>query len=167
MKTYTLPNTKLFPYLVFLLVVFMACSSEKPLSDEEREQIKSEVSERVKEYRLLYKNKDLEWVRDFYMDTEEFTIVTDNKVRRATSVDVVEQVYADLFSNMKELLYSNSSNENTYVIGKNAASHIIDFDVKRITNNNDTIQVKGTMLFVLEKKNGKWQVPHASVVHDR
>ena len=145
----------------------MACSSEKPLSDEEREQIKSEVSERVKEYRLLYKNKDLEWVRDFYMDTEEFTIVTDNKVRRATSVDVVEQVYADLFSNMKELLYSNSSNENTYVIGKNAASHIIDFDVKRITNNNDTIQVKGTMLFVLEKKDGKWQVPHASVVHYR
>ena len=140
------------------------CSIPNEITEEEKRIIVEEIQERVENYPEALKRKDLEWFHDFWSNEEDFVFAGDGLV--STDYDAsITQIYLDVFPNLEEVLHFEISNGHVSVLSKDAASYVLNFDWGLIIS-GDTVQSRGSWIYVFKKSDDQWKVVHSAGTHN-
>lgn len=151
-----------FPTVVILLL--SNCSIPNEITEEEKRIIVEEIQERVENYPEALKRKDLEWFHNFWSNEEDFVFAGDGLV--STDYDAsITQLYLDVFPNLEEVLHFEISNGHVSVLSKDAASYVLNFDWGLIIS-GDTVQSRGSWIYVFKKSDDQWKVVHSAGTHN-
>ena len=152
---------------IFLLLVvifaFSNCTQEVELSEAEKLTISEEIHNRANGYLVALINKDLSWFQSFWSDEVDFVFAGDGQIQ--TDYDaVITKPLTELFQNLDEVLHFEFSNDHVYVLGRNAASYATNFSWGMVIS-GDTLQAKGSWLYVFKRSNDEWRVIHTAGTH--
>ena len=150
--------------LLFPALQLDAQEEKKKISDEEKQKIALEIQDRLDGYGEALKNKDLEWYHSFWSNEPDFVFAGDGQV--LTDYDAaVTQRFQGFFPQLKDVLYFEFTNGNITVLSKDAASYVANFEWSLLMNSGDTLQSKGSWLYVFKKANDQWSVVHSAGTH--
>ena len=134
------------------------------LSEEKRNSIASEIKDRLNDYIEAARRQDTEWFRDFWLKGNDFAFSFDAEF--ITDYDPwFTKYYAEALPNVKEILHFKFGEGRVAVISDNAASYSTTFDWSMVTTKNDTIQSKGSAIYVLVRQDGKWKCVQSGGTH--
>jgi hypothetical protein len=148
-----------------LALTLYACqNSPAELSEEKRNAIVSEIKTRLEGYHQALIKKDFQWFREFWADEKEFAIALDGEL--ITDYEPwFEKDYAKALPDIKEILHFKFGEGKAAILNENAATYATSFDWGMITTSNDTIQSTGSIIYVFERKDGKWKCIQAAGTH--
>ena len=155
--------------MIYLLILFAVASApngfsqNNELSDAEKQKIKSEIQQRIDEYCDAFSDMDKEWFRGFWAG-KELVFAGDGKLLKSFDTAIAEPI-DNLSANYKELIYCNLSTEDIIVLGQNAASCVVTYDWRLLMTSGDTLQSKGSWLYVFVKNDNQWKVVHTAGTH--
>jgi hypothetical protein len=159
MKTF-----KTFLLLVAILAI-SNCTQVGELSEAEKLAISEEIQNRANGYSEALINKDLNWFQSFWSDEEDFVFAGDGLIQ--TEYDaVITQPLSDLFPNLDEVLHFEFTNGYVCVLGRNAASYATNFNWGMVMSSGDTLQSKGSWLYVFKRSNDEWRVVQSAGTHN-
>jgi hypothetical protein len=151
--------------LFLLLAVFTLsnCTQKGELSEAEKLAISEEIQNRAAGYSEALVNKDLKWFQSFWSDEEDFVFAGDGQIQ--TEYDaVITQPLSELLPNIDEVLHFEFTNDHVCVFGRNAASYATNFSWGMVIS-GDTLQSKGSWLYVFKKSNDEWRVVQSAGTH--
>ena len=152
-------------FSIISIVLLSNCSIEQDISEEEKQQISTEIKNRLQGYSNALQLKDLEWFQGFWSNEADFVFAGDGQLK--TDYDAtITQACNDLFHNLKEVLHFKFSNDHITVLNKDAASYVVNFDWGMLMHSGDTVQSKGSWLYVFKKSNDQWRVVHSAGTHN-
>lgn len=153
----------------FLLLMLFAVainpngfSQNDQLSETEKQRIKSEIQQRVDNYCDAFKRMDKKWFRSFFAD--DIVYAGDGKLLVGYDKAIAESL-DHLSENYKKVFHCNIFNEGIRVLGNTAASCAATYHWRILMNPGDTLQAKGSWLYVFEKNGNQWKVVHTAGTH--
>jgi ketosteroid isomerase-like protein len=149
--------------LVTGIIVFGNCTQKNELSEAEKLRISEEIQVRANGYPVALKNKDLKWFHNFWSDEEGFVFAGDGQIE--TDYEAFTQQLSDIFQNLEEVIHFEFTNGHVCVLGRDAASFVANFDWGMVMNSGDTLQAKGSWLYVFRKTDDQWKVFHSAGTH--
>ena len=150
-----------------LLLLFLTrCSNKESLqtelSNSEKDNIKSEIIQRVDVYYEAVKNNNIKEILTFWSSSDDFIHAGDGSIfggYKEWSIWLREWTKPD-----RIWLYWNNKDIHVIVIDKIAASYTMNFE-NAFIEKGDTIKVKGSWTFVFRKENSEWKVVASNGMH--
>jgi len=150
--------------LIVTVLTFSNCTQVSELSEADKLTISEEIQSRANGYSEALINKDLSWFHSFWSNEEDFVFAGDGLIQ--TDYDaLITQPLTNLFETLEEVLHFEFTNGHVCVLGSNAASFATNFNWGMVTNSGDTIQSKGSWLYVFKKSDDDWRVVHSAGTH--
>ena len=155
-------------WLILLLpALLVSCSNRvNQLSNEEINQIKKDIIETSERHATAIENLDYEEAMKFYGGDEDFVIFGDgyywgdSKTADAIWRDFLNPEY------WKGKFKWDLSNHKIYVLSKDAASYLVEFDHQRISMQGDTTKGHGSFSYGMQKIKGDWKFVTVHVTHN-
>ncbi|MFC2124612.1 YybH family protein [Bacteroidota bacterium] len=133
------------------------------MTEQKKIAIAEEVEARVVDYLDAIKQLDLARMLDFWADTEGFVFAGDG------SLVVGYENYAaqlkDVIPKTTKVNNIEKKKPHIYVLAKDAVSYTMEYSWSMIRESGDTINAKGSWLYVFKKFDDKWQVVHSAGAH--
>lgn len=149
---------------IIVAILFSNCTNQQHLSQEQKAQMIKEVKVLLNHYPEAVKQKDLGWFKSFWANHENFIYAADGHV--ITDYDgFIKSYYQDGLAGVKELYRFDWSNAQAAVLNENTVSYAAAFDWGMINTAGDTIQAKGSGLYIFEKLDGNWKVVNCGAAH--
>ena len=156
--------------LILLLnfaLITMSCVNQEQqnlteLSQEEKENIKVEISNAVDNYNKAITSNDIDNMINFWSDSEEFIHAGDGMV--VGGYEEWTNWLRDWFNPERNWLYWRGSNVNIVVLSKEAALYTYKFEDAYV-DGVDTTRVEGAWTFVFRKENSDWKVIASNGAH--
>ena len=153
--------------IVLIIALFvLGCTSydsKCELSESEKNEIIIEIELKIQGYADAVKRSDVEWLLNFWADDKDFVFAGDGEI-----VDYqlgIDKRIRDFFEETKKVRHVEIMNGHTYILGKEAVSYVTEFDWSIITKSDDTINSKGSWLYVFKKFDMDWKVIHSAGTH--
>ena len=153
-------------YLLIVVAILLlnSCSSNKEISATEKQLIVEELQKTLDVYAKAFKNKDIEGIHNFWSKNPDFVFASDGKL--LTDYDsVITYRYPRLFNRLQEVMYFDYTNGHGTVLSREAASLASNFDIGYVLQSGDTVQFRGTWLFVFKKFDEQWSVVQSAGTH--
>ena len=153
--------------LVFLLCFTFSCQKAEvvaeELSDQKKEEIARAVEERVADYADAIKKIDMERMLNFWADTEGFVFAGDGLL--TVGYDKYANQLREMMSNTAEVSSIEFGNFHVYVLSNDAASLSMEYEWSMIDKDGNTINAKGSWMYVFKKFGDVWKVVHSAGAH--
>lgn len=147
-----------------MLTLYACQNAPTELTQEQKNAIVAEIKDRLNGYSDALGKKDVEWFREFWANDHGFAMALDGDL--ITDYEPwFEKDYAKALPGIKEILHFKFGDGNAAILSQNAVSYATTFEWGMITTANDTIQSKGSIVYVLERKNGTWKCIQAAGTH--
>ena len=150
--------------VIISIFLFNCCNTNEEISESEKQIIIEELQETLDSYKMAFEKKDMEGVQNFWSDNPDFVYAGDGKL--LTDYDsVISYRFPRLFKRLQKVLYFEFTNGHGAVLSKDAASIAYDFDCGYVLQSGDTVQFRGTWLFVFRKLDDQWSVVQSAGTH--
>lgn len=149
---------------IIATICISSCTQKSELSEAEKLRIAKEIQVRANGYSEALKSKDLSWFQSFWSDEEDFVFAGDGQVETDYEATMTQPL-ENLFQNLEEVIHFEFTNGHIYVLGRDAASYVANFDWGMVMNTGDTLQAKGSWLYVFRKTDDQWKVVHSAGTH--
>ena len=154
-------------FFLFLacVIITQGCTnnSTEVLTEQEKATITEEVEARYVDYIDAYKQLDLERMLDFWANTEGFVVATDGTI--VVGYDKFSIQIKDSISNTDKVNYAEQNDPHVYVLARDAASYAIELRYSFTMKSGDTINVKGSFMYVFKKFDDTWRIVHCAGTH--
>ena len=153
-----------FP-LIACVIIAQGCvnSSTKVLTEQEKATITEEVEARVVDYVDAIKQLDLERILDFWANTEGYVFAGDGTLVEGYDKHSIQ--LKDTVSKAVKVNYIEKNNQHVYVLARDAASYTMEYRWSMTMESGDTINAKGSWLYVFKKFDDTWRVVHSAGAH--
>lgn len=151
--------------LLIVALFVLGCTindSKDNLSDSEKKEITEVIELKIQGYVEAVKRGDVEWLLNFWADDKDFVFAGDGEIKDKLGID---KRIRDFIGETKKVRHIKVMNGHTYILGKEAVSHATEFDWGIITLAGDTINSKGSWLYVFKKFDEDWKVIHSAGTH--
>jgi ketosteroid isomerase-like protein len=153
--------------LVLLICFTFSCQKAEEvaeeLSDQKKEEIARAVEERVADYADAIKKIDMERMLNFWADTEGFVFAGDGLL--TVGYDKYANQLREMMSNIAEVTSIEFGNFHVYVLSNDAASLSMEYEWSMIDKDGNTINAKGSWMYVFKKFGDVWKVVHSAGAH--
>ena len=153
--------------LVILLCFTFGCQQGEEvteiISDQEKENIARAVEDRIAGYIDAIKQLDIERMLDFWADTEGFVFAGDGLL--TVGYDKYAAQLREAMSNTAEVTSIAYKNPYVYVLAKDAASLSMEYEWSMIDNEGNTVNSKGSWMYVFKRFDDVWKVVHSAGTH--
>ena len=150
--------------LAIVLTLYGCQDVPAELTEQKKNAIVTEIKERLAGYHEAVKRKDVEWFREFWANEKEFAAALDGDL----STDYqswFEKNYVEALPGIKEVLYLKFADGKAGIVNEDAVTYATSFDWGMITTTNDTIQSKGSIIYVFRRKDGIWKCIQTAGTH--
>ena len=153
-----------FLFLLSLLIT-QGCTnnSTEVLTEQEKAIITEEVKARVVDYFDAAKQLDHERMLDFWANTEGFVSAGDGSLVMGYDKYMIQ--YKDFNSNIDKVNYIEQYNPHVYVLARDAASYAMEYRFSFTMKSRDTLNAKGSWMYVFKKFDDTWRVVHSAGAH--
>ena len=153
--------------LVILLCFTFGCQQGEEvaeiMSDQEKEDIAQAVEERIADYLDAIKQLDIERMLGFWADTEGFVFAGDGLL--TVGYDKYAAQLREAMSNTAEVKSIAYKNPHVYVLSKDAASLSMEYEWSMTDNEGNTVNSKGSWMYVFKRFDDVWKVVHSAGTH--
>jgi len=153
--------------LVFLLCFTFSCQKGEEMaeimSEQEKEEIAQAVEERIADYIDAIKKKDIERMLNFWADTEGFIFAGDGLL--TVGYDNYANQLREAMSNTAVMKSIEYKNPHVYVLSKDSASLSLEYEWSMIDTEGNTVNAKGSWMYVFKKLDDIWKVVHSAGTH--
>ena len=133
------------------------------ISEEERTRIESEIMQSVMNYAQALKDLDIEKAKEFYVPTEDILLSMDGRI--IVGKDDVDEFLNTFSKSIKQMSEAQTDNIHIALLSREAATFTMAFRWSAITQEDETIHMKGTATYAMKKSDDKWQVVHLVGFH--
>ena len=147
------------------VIISQGCNqkSTQIMTEQKKTAIAEEVEARVVDYLDAIKQLDLARMLDFWADTEGFVFAGDG------SLVVGYEKYAaqlkDVIPKTTKVNNIEKKKPHIYVLAKDAVSYTMEYSWRMTMESGDTINAKGSWLYVFKKFDDTWRVVHSAGAH--
>lgn len=150
--------------LLLVALLFTSCKSESEVSANEKASIADAISQKMKGYHTAIQNKDIAWIKDFFVNDSNFAFANDGVF--TTDYDsTITKDYTQSFAAIKEMPELNFDGGKITVLSKEVATFCTPFKWYAYMNNGDTLRARGAFLFVFRKEKDQWKIMQAGGTH--
>lgn len=151
--------------LIACVIIAQGCvnSSIKVLTEQEKATITEEVEARVVDYIDAFKQLDLERMLDFWANAEGFVFAGDGAL--VVGYDKYAAQLKDNIPKTVKVNYIEKNNQYIYVLARDAASYTMEYRWSMTMESGDTINAKGSWMYVFKKFDNIWRVVHSAGAH--
>jgi steroid delta-isomerase-like uncharacterized protein/uncharacterized protein (TIGR02246 family) len=156
------------PLVVLLCFTFSCRKAEEvaeELSDQKKEEIARAVEERFADYVDAMKKIDIERLLNFWADTEGFVNAGDGLL--TVGYDSLANRMREFISNTAKVTSFEFSKPHVYVLSNDAASLCNEYEWSLIDKDGNTVNAKGSWMYVFKKFDGVWKVVHTAGTHNK
>ena len=153
-------------FFLFLacVIVTQGCAnnSTKVLTEQEKAIITEEVKARVVDYIDAFKKLDIERMLDFWANTEGFVYAGDGALvvgYDKFSIQIKDLIHTD------EVNYIEQNEPLVYILARDAASYTMEYRWSLTMKSGDTLNAKGSWMYVFKKFDDTWRVVHSAGAH--
>lgn len=154
----------ILPVFVFFIQGCGRISKEENvMNEQEKATVAMQIELRVADYIDAYKQLDLDRMFDFWADTENFAYAGDGSL-----VVGYDEWAARSRDNISKVVKVNSmeiKNPQIYVLAKDAASYAMEYNYSMTMESGETMNVKGSWMYVFKKFHDAWRVVHSAGTH--
>jgi ketosteroid isomerase-like protein len=154
-------------FFLFLtcVIVTQGCAnnSTKVLTEQEKAIITEEVKARVVDYIDAFKKLDIERMLDFWANTEGFVYAGDGSL--VVGYDKYSIQIKDLIPNTEKVNYIEQNEPYVYILARDAASYTMEYRWSLTMKSGDTLNAKGSWMYVFKKFDDTWRVVHSAGAH--
>ena len=147
-----------------MIILYGGCSDSKLMTAEESQLISSEITSKLNEYPQALLDRDLNWFQNFWADDDNFVMALDGNLASDYEV-AVTKTYTDFLANFENLLHFQFINGETLIIDRNTATHVTKFDWGIVTKTGDTLQSKGSGIYLFKRYSGDWKALQVAGTH--
>lgn len=133
------------------------------MTEEEKAQVAEAVEARVSGYVDAIRRMDLDWMLDFWANTDGFVMAGDGQL--TVGYDTYAQVLRDVVASTSIVNSITKSNEHIYVLAPDAAAYSMAFEWSMTRTSGDTLRSRGAWTYVFKRLNGNWQVVQSGGTH--
>ena len=153
-----------FLFLLCLLIT-QGCgnNSTEVLTEQEKAIITEEVKARVVDYIDAFKKLDKERMLDFWANTEGFVVAGDGSL--VVGYDKYTIQINDLIPNTDKVNYIEQNEPHVYILARDAASYTMEYRWSLTMKSGDTLNAKGSWMYVFKKFDDTWRVVHSAGAH--
>jgi hypothetical protein len=156
-------QTKLFLTTCTCIVVMVSCNqTEKPLSEDEKEQIKVEVIASIEKHVEDIISQDYNEVMKFYVKENYILFGDGNYWGDYTTVD---NIWGTWLPKWKEITLWNLKNHKVHVFSRDAAIDYVEWEHERIEENGDTTKAYGSWAWGMQRYQEGWKSVSAAIDH--
>jgi ketosteroid isomerase-like protein len=154
--------------LVFLLCLVVCCQQQgeeaaKELSRQEKDVIARAVEKTVSDYINAVKRIDIEQMLIFWADTEGFVFAGDGSL--TVGYDIYANQLREMMLNTAEVTSMEYRNPHIYVLSNDAASLSMEYEWSMISKDGNTINAKGSWMYLFKKFDEVWKVVNSAGTH--
>ena len=153
-----------FLFLLCLLIT-QGCTNNSTgvLTEQEKAIITEEVKARVVDYIDAFKKLDIERMLDFWANTEGFVFAGDGSL--VVGFDKYSIQIKDLIPNTDKVNYIEQNEPHVYILARDAASYTMEYRWSLTMKSGDTLNAKGSWMYVFKKFDDTWRVVHSAGAH--
>jgi hypothetical protein len=148
---------------IVMILLFCNCTTNIDIPENDKKAISGEIQDRLNGYPEALKNKDIEWFRSFWSDEPGFIFAGDGEI--VTDYESFIHELENVLANQKEVLHFKLSNDQINVISRDAASCVVKFDWGVVTISGDTLNARGSWLYIFKRSDDQWHVPYSAGTH--
>ena len=100
---------------------------------------------------------------DFWANTEGYVVAWDGTLVEGYDKHMIQ--IKESISNIDMYNYVEQNDPHVYVLARDAASYAIELRYSFTTKSGDTINVKGSWMYVFKKFDDTWRVVHSAGTH--
>lgn len=154
----------IFSVAILATIHLSSCTNQKHQSEEQKAQMINEVKAMLDEYPEAVNRKDLEWFKEFWANNEEFVYTADGQVITDYN-GFIKSYYQDGLAAVQDLYRFDWNNAKGTALDENTVSYAVAFDWGMISTAGDTVQAKGSGLYIFKKIDGSWKVVNCGAAH--
>lgn len=149
-----------------LILIIIGCNgNEEVLVPEEIARIQSEIIQQSEKNGRDLLNKDFNQVMGFYANDTNFFLFGDGYYWG--DHETVREIWKGFLGDSdREMLRWDLKNHKVKVSSTNTASYLVEYYSERIEPNGDTIKVKGSLSYGMERINQKWKAVTMNITHN-
>ena len=151
--------------ITILGFLFLAACTfvDKPVTDEEKEQIKMEVTQIFNHLLDEMEALNFEGFVNYNQFDEKYSTIMDGVI--SIGGDVAKEMFKGSFEYIKEFLYADMTETHFDVLDRNVVQVMGSFDEAYVTMTGDTLKVKGTGSYIFKLFETDWKLIHLSAWH--
>ena len=155
-----------FFIIIAYVIITQGCvnDSAKMLTEQEKAVITEEVKARVVDYVDAIKNLDSKRMLDFWANAEGFVFAGDGALVEGYDKQAIQ--IKDIITNTDKVNYIELINDpHVYVLARDAASYAREYRWSFTMKSGDTLNAKGSWMYVFKKFDDTWRVVHSAGTH--
>lgn len=149
--------------ILFGLILAAGCCRDKPLTEEEKAEIKKEIIISYEKHINDLVHLDFPEIMKYYADVDDHILFGDGHYWGDRSK--VESIWKNFTSSVDTMLYFKLKNHYVHVFTRDVASYLVEFDNVRVKGDGDTIKVKGCFSYGMQRFPDGWKVVTTQVTH--
>ena len=138
-------------------------TAESALSAEEEAAIAAEVERTIVSYFEAARDLDMERGLPVWANVEWFVLAADGAL--IDDYDAFVRELGMAWSTVDGFLEMETWNPHTRVLGRNAASSVLEYRWTVVDAQGDTVRSHGSWMYVLERFEDGWKIVHSAGTH--
>jgi hypothetical protein len=120
------------------------------------------VEASVDGYREAALRRDVDGLLALWANVDDFVLASDGEIADYAAMEAGARAE---MATIQAVPYFELTDRHTYVLARDAASHITRFRWSAILTTGDTLRMRGSWVYVLKNFGGAWQVVHSGGAH--
>lgn len=151
--------------ITLISIAFLtACTTvEKPMTPEEKAEIKATITELFDTYTAEILALDYEGLLSHYKLDENFSMIMDGVI--TIGGDTVKEMVDESSDYIKEFIHFEFPDFHVIVLDRDLALVMGLFDEIYVTSTDDTLRINATNSYLLQHEETGWKISHAAGMH--